>query len=77
MALRLQPGEHLLPKTAVMGGVDIYTVKELMGHKDIKMTMRYAHLAPVKLQSGVDILDQSVTGSVATVLEESSKSFVM
>ena len=45
-----------------MGGVDIYTVKELMGHKDIKMTMRYAHLAPVKLQSGVDILDQSVTG---------------
>ena len=38
-----------------MGGVDIYTVKELMGHKDIKMTMRYAHLAPSHLQKAVCI----------------------
>jgi Phage integrase family len=29
-----------------MAGVDIRTVQELMGHKTIAMTMRYAHLAP-------------------------------
>jgi hypothetical protein len=29
-----------------MAGVDIRTVAELMGHKTIQMTMRYAHLAP-------------------------------
>jgi len=29
-----------------MADVDIRTVAELMGHKKIQMTMRYAHLAP-------------------------------
>ncbi len=27
----------------VMAGVDLVTVKELLGHKSIKMTMRYSH----------------------------------
>jgi site-specific recombinase XerD len=30
----------------VMAGVEIRTVQELMGHKTIQVTMRYAHLAP-------------------------------
>ena len=29
-----------------MAGVDLRTVQELMGHKTIHMTVRYAHLAP-------------------------------
>lgn len=41
----------------VMGGVDIRTVQELMGHKDIMMTMRYAHLAPGHMKNAVRILD--------------------
>jgi len=28
-----------------MNGVDLMTVKEFLGHKTIKMTMRYAHLS--------------------------------
>jgi len=43
---------HSFASRLVMQGVDIRTVAELMGHKTIQMTMRYAHLAPEhKLQA--------------------------
>jgi site-specific recombinase XerD len=40
----------------VMAGVDLYTVSRLLGHKDIKVTMRYAHLAPGYLKKAVNML---------------------
>jgi hypothetical protein len=40
-----------------MAGQDLTTVKELLGQKDIKMTLRYAHLAPAHRGPAVEILD--------------------
>jgi len=37
---------HTFASWLVQKGTPLYTVSRLMGHSDIKMTMRYAHLAP-------------------------------
>jgi len=40
-------------------GVDLDTLAELMGHKDTRMTRRYAHITPVHLRKAVDLLEKS------------------
>jgi len=45
---------HTFASYLVMSGVDIRTVQELMGHKDIKMTMRYSHLSKAHLLDAVN-----------------------
>jgi len=52
---------HTFASHLVMSGCDIRTVQQLMGHKDIKMTMRYSHLSRSHLQDAVNRLDMSWT----------------
>ena len=48
---------HTFASHLVMAGQDITTVKELLGHKTLTMTLRYSHLAPSHKVKAVDILD--------------------
>jgi integrase len=48
---------HTFASRLVMKGVNLKTVQELLGHKDIKMTMRYAHLAEDYKVQAVKALD--------------------
>jgi hypothetical protein len=40
-----------------MRGVPIKTIQELLGHKNISMTMRYAHLAEDVKKEAVNVLN--------------------
>lgn len=47
---------HDFASRLVMAGVDLNTVRELMTHSDISMTLRYAHLAPEKKRAAVELI---------------------
>jgi site-specific recombinase XerD len=50
---------HTFASQLVMAGVDLTTVKELLGHKSITMTLRYSHLAPGDRVRAVEVLDRN------------------
>jgi integrase len=48
---------HTFCSRLVQGGVPINEVKELAGHKDLRTTLGYAHLAPSNLKSAIKVLE--------------------
>ena len=48
---------HTFASWAVMRGVSLKELQELLGHSSLAMTMRYAHLAPEHLRAAVSRLE--------------------
>ena len=68
---------HTLASHLVMAGVDLVTVKDLMGHVGINMTLRYSHLVPehkaqavAKLGAKYDAIKTRPDNQGATVAPE-------
>lgn len=70
--LRFHDLRHCFASWNRQAGVDIDTLADLMGHKDTRMTRRYAHITPVHLRNAVDLLEKSYQNSV-TIQSQSQK----
>lgn len=54
---RLHELRHSYASFLLKKGVDIYKIKELLGHSDIRDTMKYAHLPTVHMKEDVKLLE--------------------
>ena len=55
--LRFHDLRHSAASFLVQAGKPLNTVRDILGHKDLKMTLRYAHLAPEHQKDAMDALD--------------------
>lgn len=58
---------HTCASRLVQRGVDLYKVKTWMGHSTIRMTERYAHLAPSALADLAAVLEPKATATVVNI----------
>lgn len=71
-ALRHTFASHLASK-----GVSVFAIKELLGHSDIKMTMRYSHVNLPVLRNAIDALEPINGTLTAQTLVRDSRSAIL
>ncbi|MBP2677297.1 MAG: phage integrase family protein, partial [Deltaproteobacteria bacterium] len=52
---------HTAASFMAMAGVDLMSIKQILGHKTIQMTLRYSHLSPGHLRNAVAAIDRAMT----------------
>ncbi len=62
--LRFHDLRHDFATALVQAGVDLYRVQRLCGHKDQRMTQRYAHLLPESLREAIKVIDSKGTATI-------------
>lgn len=62
--LRIHDLRHSFATLAILGGASLYDVQKLLGHSDISMTQRYAHMADESLQKATDNMSQVIDRAV-------------
>jgi integrase len=58
---------HTCASWLVMAGVELRKVRDILRHRDIRTTMRYAHLAPDHIKEAVKRLDEFARSQVSEI----------
>ena len=56
-----------------MEGFNLWTIQQPLGHKDLRMTMRYSHLAAEHLQQAVNHEDTVMGERLEAIESESNR----
>ncbi|MBM9536197.1 tyrosine-type recombinase/integrase [Desulfobulbus alkaliphilus] len=51
---------HTCASWMAMAGVELYSIKEVLGHQSIQMTERYSHLCPSRLRAAIDTMENAL-----------------
>lgn len=63
---------HTFASHYIMRGGSLNALKEILGHSDIKMTMRYAHLSKKYVKEEIQIINGLTSGQKERTAEEST-----
>ena len=55
---------HTFACHMVMAGNDLATLRQILGHSNIRTTMRYVHLSPVHMQEAMEILGSRISARI-------------
>ena len=58
--VRLHDLRHTVASHAVMNGVPVPVVSRLLGHSNVRMTLRYAHLGDREIEAAAESIGQSI-----------------
>ena len=64
---------HTFATRLTRSGVDLYSISKLLGHKNMKMTQRYAHHCPESLRGCVEVLEKVDYNLTTVEKKEGSK----
>lgn len=64
--LRIHDLRHSFATLAIQGGASLYDVQTLLGHSDISMTQRYAHMVDDSLQKATDNMAGMIDRAINT-----------
>ncbi len=63
--IRFHDLRHSFASNYMMNGGNVFDLQKLLGHTDIKMTMRYAHFTPDHLQGSIKFMNMTGENSEA------------
>ena len=63
--VRLHDLRHTMASHAVMSGIPVPVVSRLLGHSNVQMTLRYAHLADKDIEAAAERIGAAMARAMA------------
>jgi integrase len=73
-SFRFHDLRHTAASFMAMAGVDLMSIKQVLGHKTIQMTLRYSHLSPGHLRTAVAAIDRAMAAPAESTSHFTSQS---